>query len=191
MYLKCKLFLLVAALCILSGCSAGGNSIINLGYGPVASQGINPKNTKVCVAMFEDARKRPEIGAKSGGEFYITNNSVADWASRALADELVQQGFVVSYAQNTALAAASGADYIVSGRVEEVWVQEVSSITFEARIQLTAKASRPDGKVVYLETLSSSQNKKVFPMTSPAEGILKETLQDLLSALAQKLNQKL
>ncbi len=188
-YQKILLTLLLPAL-FLAGC--GQSRVVGLYYTPPQSEirAEARQGSAVCVVTMNDARGKSEIGVRSSGETYTAKNDVADWVSRALADELAQLGFTVTYAASMASAEQSSPDYIVSGDVEEVWIEEVSPISFTCRIKISASV-RAKGKLVAKETFSSSLNKKVFPMTNPTEAMLTEALQDLLKPLSQKISQKI
>ncbi|MBQ3892611.1 MAG: hypothetical protein II737_04335 [Mailhella sp.] len=133
----CILCLLVLAT-MLSGCF-GSNNTVRLTYDRSSSGNIVPSSTapRIVVVMFEDKRGRIDIGVHKDGSPFNPASSVAEWASRGLADELAKLGAQVSMAASLTQARSSNPDYIVGGTVEHVWLTEnnISSCTCVVRLQ--------------------------------------------------------
>lgn len=96
----------------------------------------------------------------------------------------------VSFAPTLEQARAAKPDYIVTGDITEVWLQEQSTTrvlcTIKAKVALSGKKG-----VVYSENLSSSQERQFIPSGSAVESLLSDTLRDLLVPTAKKIQSQL
>lgn len=177
--------LLFFALLLLSACAPP--STVRLMYQPPdASVLPTPGAPRVVVVMFDDPRQDLQIGQRRNGSPFIASAPVADWISRNLADELARQGLQVSYATSTTQARAASPDYMVTGSVEKVNIQELGNTDYMATITIKVSLSSKTGRI-FSETLNSTQSQQVLPTASIAENLLSSTLHDLLKPLAKKI----
>ena len=122
--------------------------------------------------MFTDQRTRQYIGERKDGSVFTASSTIADWFSRSLADELGRQGVQVSFAPTLEQARAAKPDYIVTGDITDVWLQELSATRVQCTIKAKIALSNKKG-VVYSENLSSSQERCSSPVPlRPSKSLL-------------------
>lgn len=178
--------LMVLAL-VMGGCA---QNIVPLVYTPAGSEVIPMAGAPVVsVVQFADTRKSTDIGKRSDDTAFIAGSSVSEWVTTSLAAELTRIGYLVTVAGTEELAKQSGAKYIVTGSVEEVWLTEHSSASYDAvmRVNMTLKGAK--GGVVR-NTFNSSISRKVVPMASVPKTILSETITDLVRPMSLFIQQK-
>ena len=183
------LLLTLATLTLLAACGPSNN--VRLIYNTNTSTVLPlPGSPTVAVVMFNDQQTRQYIGERKAGSVFTASSTIADWFSRSLADELGRQGVQVSFAPTLEQARAAKPDYIVTGDITEVWLQEQSTTrvlcTIKAKVALSGKKG-----VVYSENLSSSQERQFIPSGSAVESLLSDTLRDLLVPTAKKIQSQL
>ncbi len=171
---------------LLCACSPG--NALRLNYSTAGtSEAPKADAPKVCVLVFEDARGKADIGQRADGSPYTPKSSVTDWISHALAEELTRLGLQVSYATSPAQAESSGADFIIKGSVEEIWLAEVSSTSFTCSLRVKIGLYNKN-RIMFTDVYSSSMSKRVIPFANPGPDILSETLNDLVRPAAIKIN---
>ncbi len=167
----------------LAGCF-GGNNTVQLVYDRSGAS-VVPASTapRVVVVLFEDRRGRIDIGVHKDGSPFNPASSVAEWASQGFADELARQGAQVSLAGSMQQAQAGNPQYIVTGRVEHVWLTEknISSCSCVVRVQTSVHSA---GGHVQTKTFSSQVDKAGIPGNRLFEVTLSETLAESLSSAA-------
>ena len=183
---RCVLPLLLLAALFLTGCA---QNVVRLGYPSAPSVVAKSGSPSICVVLFEDRRGKAEIGERRDGQSFQPQTAVDDWMSRAMADELAQAGFVVTYARTFELAKQSAPDFIVTGVIEEVWLKEPSFTSLSCSMRVTVSLLRGNGTHLFKNNFSASLNRTVIPAMDSAPKILTETLNDLLQPAAQKIEQ--
>ncbi len=175
--------LALLAVCLLSACAS---NTVRLLYSP-SEPGTLPASSskRVTVVMFEDKRDKQAIGVRGNGTPFASSSSVIDWVSRSVGDALLKQGIQVSFATTMAEARRAKPDYIVSGAVNEVWLQEGSAASVTATIRLNIQMA-DDKTTVYSENLSSNQERKVLT-SGDLENLLASTLRDITGPAARKM----
>ncbi len=138
---------------------------------------------RVVVVMFEDRRGRIEIGVHKDGSPFNPASSVSEWASQGFADELAKQGAQVSLASSMQQARSGNPQYIITGRVEHVWLTEknISSCSCVTRVQTTVHGA---GNDAVTKTFSSQVDKAGIPGARLFEMTLSEALAEVLSSAA-------
>jgi len=184
-----RLAFVFAALCMLlslTGCF-GRDNTVKLVYDRSGISAV-PSATapRVVVVMFEDRRGRIDIGVHKDGSPFNPASSVAEWASQGLADELAKQGAQVSLASSMQQARSGNPQYIVTGRVEHVWLTEknISSCSCVVRVQTSLHGAM--GKDV-TKTFSAQVDKAGIPGARLFEVTLSEALAECLSQAASSV----
>ena len=181
-------FFVLSLLLLLSAC--GPSNTVRLL--PLPQPGISvlpaPNAPRVSVVPFEDKRMDVNLGTRRDGSAFVATEDVPQWISRGLADELTRAGLQVSYALTPGQARSANPDYIITGRLEEVWIKEVSSTELTTGMRATHVLSSRDGKVS-TETLTSGRGRRGLPGGSVAEDLMRQTMLDLVQHMAAKIKQ--
>lgn len=184
-----KIFLAVLPLLAIFGC--GPSNTIRLLTPPPQSVSTlpTPNAPTVSVVNFTDSRLDPAaIGARRDGSAFITSGDVPMWISRALADELAQNGIRITYALDPDQARTSNPQYLVTGVVEEAWIKENSSTSLTVSMRVNCTLANRSGKI-WTESCNTSQTRTLLPTGGAADELLLSTLKDLVKPLAQKIIQ--
>ncbi len=176
----------VLLLFLVSGCA---QNMLALAY-PVPSETIAPDSSapKICVVLFSDGRDTLELGKRRDGGPFFTSFSAVDWVSRALADELAALGYRVSYSRTIEAARAAGQDFIVTGILEELWLEERSLTSYNCKSKATVSLLDASGGVLFTNNYTATINRTAIPLMGGAESALTETAQDLLRPAARKIS---
>ncbi len=169
----------------LTGCASQDS--VRLLYNPSAPAALpTPTAPTVAVVQFEDMRGREEIGVKRNGAAFRAMSPVADWVSRSLADEIRRTGPQVSYAESLQQAQAGRPDFLVTGRVDEVWIKETGPASCTATVRIFVSMANPRG-MVYQQNLMSTQEKTGLPGSGMVEGVLTDALREVLNVAADQI----
>lgn len=148
-----------------------------------------PKAPRVTVVAFDDKREdMTVIGSRRDNTAFVTNDSVTQWISKALADELARNGLQVSYSDSVSQARAGNPDYLVTGDVDQVWLREKSATDLSTQMRVNYSVANRQSRI-YKETLNASQSRTVMPTGSAADNIMLDTLRELIKPMAQKIVQ--
>ena len=148
-----------------------------------------PKAPRVTVVAFDDKRQdMTVIGSRRDNTAFVTNDSVTQWISKALADELARNGLQVSYSDSVNQARAGNPDYLVTGDVDQVWLREKSATDLSTQMRVNYSVANRQSRI-YRETLNASQSRTVMPTGSAADNIMLDTLRELIKPMAQKIVQ--
>lgn len=148
-----------------------------------------PKAPRVTVVAFEDKRQDMTVlGSRRDNTAFVTNDSVTQWISKALADELARNGLQVSYSDSVSQARAGNPDYLVTGDVDQVWLREKSATDLSTQMRVNYSVANRQNRI-YKETLNASQSRTVMPTGSAADTIMLDTLRELIKPMAQKIVQ--
>jgi hypothetical protein len=148
-----------------------------------------PKAPRVTVVAFDDKREdMTVIGSRRDNTAFVTNDSVTQWISKALADELARNGLQVSYSDSVSQARAGNPDYLVTGDVDQVWLREKSATDLSTQMRVNYSVANRQSRI-YKETLNASQSRTVMPTGSAADTIMLDTLRELIKPMAQKIVQ--
>ena len=148
-----------------------------------------PKAPRVTVVAFDDKRQdMTVIGSRRDNTAFVTNDSVTQWISKALADELARNGLQVSYSDSVNQARAGNPDYLVTGDVDQVWLREKSATDLSTQMRVNYSVANRQSRI-YKETLNASQSRTVMPTGSAADNIMLDTLRELIKPMAQKIVQ--
>jgi hypothetical protein len=148
-----------------------------------------PGAPTISVVTFADNRPdRTSLGVRRDGSAFVTSDNMADWVSRALADELGRNGMQVSYSTSTKQARNGNPDYMVTGELNALWLKEVSATELSTELHVTYYlASRQ--KRILKDSFNSAQARTGLPTSSAAENLLLDTLRDLVKPVARKIVQ--
>ena len=148
-----------------------------------------PKAPRVTVVAIDDKRQdMTVIGSRRDNTAFVTNDSVTQWISKALADELARNGLQVSYSDSVNQARAGNPDYLVTGDVDQVWLREKSATDLSTQMRVNYSVANRQSRI-YKETLNASQSRTVMPTGSAADNIMLDTLRELIKPMAQKIVQ--
>ncbi|MDE6734229.1 MAG: hypothetical protein K2J64_02035 [Desulfovibrio sp.] len=183
------LLALLGAVLLLSAC--GPSNTVRLLPPPPLDASVlpAPNAPSVSVVNFEDKRvDTASIGVRRDGSAFTTSGDVAEWISRALADELARSGFQVTFAANVNQARSGNPDYLVTGQVDEVWLKENSSMEISSQMRVKCALANRKGRL-WSESTNASQSRSGLPSGSTADNLLLDTLRDLVKPMAQKIVQ--
>lgn len=184
-----KINLFILAFFAMALCACGPGNVVRLTPPPAiqASSLPSPNAPSISVVTFSDKRLDPDIvGKRRDGSAFTTAGDVAEWISRALADDLARKGLRVTYATDTAQARSGNPDYLVTGDVEQVWLNEASALEMTAQLRVKCAFANRKGRL-WSETTNSSETKGGFLSGSSADALLLNTMQDLVTPIAQKI----
>lgn len=170
-------------------CSCGPGNVVRLSPPPAiqASSLPAPNAPSITVVNFSDKRPDPEvIGKRRDGSAFTTNGDVSQWISRALADELARKGMRVTFATDTAQARSGNPDFLVTGEVEQIWLNEVSAVEITAQMRVKCNLANRKGRI-WSETTNSSQTQGGLMSGGSADALLLATMRDLIQPIAQKI----
>lgn len=153
---------------------------------PAVSTLPAPNAPRVSVVRFEDKRLDLILGIRRDGTSFSASEDVAQWFSRALADELTRAGFQVSYALNPGMARSGRPDYIVTGEVRQVQVKEVSATEYSSAMEAQFRLAGIKGEIAG-ESLTASLNRTAIPGAGIADDLLQQTLQEVVQPMARKI----
>ena len=180
------LLCLAALACLLlAGCA--GNTI-RLLYSPSEPGALPaPSAKRLTVVMFDDKRSSQTLGMRRNGTAFAASSPVADWISRSLGDSVLKLGTQVSYAMTLAEARQAKPDYIVTGVIHEVWMQEPGPASLNVSVRLSITLAGRQG-MIFTENQASSQDRKGVLTSNDAENLLADTLRVILGPIARKIN---
>ena len=183
------LLALLGAVFLLSAC--GPSNTVRLLPPPPLDASVlpAPNAPSVSVVSFEDKRvDTSSVGVRRDGSAFTTSGDVAEWISRALADELARSGFQATFAANVNQARSGNPDYLVTGQVDEVWLKENSSLEITSQMRVKCALANRKGRL-WSESCNASQSRSGLPSGSTADNLLLDTLRDLVKPMAQKIVQ--
>ena len=183
------LLALLGAVLLLSAC--GPSNTVRLLPPPALDASVlpAPNAPSVSVVRVEDKRvDTSSVGVRRDGSAFTTSGDVAEWISRALADELARSGFRVTFAANVNQARSGNPDYLVTGQVDEVWLKENSSLEISSQMRVKCALANRKGRL-WSESCNASQSRSGLPSGSMADNLLLDTLRDLVKPMAQKIVQ--
>ncbi|MDO5537617.1 MAG: LPS assembly lipoprotein LptE [Desulfovibrionaceae bacterium] len=179
-------FCTLISLLLLSGCGPS-NSVRLLPLKPAAGVLPAPSSSTISVVQFADKRQdTSSIGLRRDNSYFTTLDSATRWLSTAIADNLSARGYQVTYAGSASEAIKGSPDYILTGSLESLDVREKSATSFEVSLRVKYVLSNREKRVV-LETLTANQTRTSFPTNSAVEGLLKDTLQDIVGPMTDKV----
>ncbi len=171
-----------------AGCA---HDTVPLTYNPTQPETIPAATApKVCVVLLADARNKVAVGQQSDGSTFIPASSVQDWLTRALATELARQDFVITVANSETEAQNSGAKYIITGSIAEVWLVEESSTSYACTMRASMQL-KDNKSSILTNNFSSSLSRRVVPLASAPQDVLADTASDLVRPMALAIRQKL
>jgi len=181
-----SVFLVLSFMLVFTLTACAGNTV-RLLYGPSDPGSLPASSSKrVTVVMLDDKRNQQAIGVRSNGTPFASTSSVVDWASRTLGESIMRQGVQVSYAMTMAEAKRAKPDYIVSGSLNEVWLQEQSAASLLATVRMSLAMTDAQGKTVYSENLTASQERKAL-LTKDVENLLVDTLRECVGPASRTM----
>jgi uncharacterized lipoprotein YajG len=180
------LCLVVLAGLLLAACA--GNTV-RLLYSPNEPGALPTASSKrLAVVLFDDQRPSQTLGARSNGTAFAASSSVADWVSRSLGDAVLKHGPQVSYATTLAEARRGKPDYVVTGVIHEVWLQETGTVSVNASVRLTIAMASEKGMPMFSEPQASTQERKGVLTSNDVEDLLVDTLRGITGPISRKIN---
>lgn len=135
---------------------------------------------------FTDTRKdRNAIGLRRDQSAFTTMDNPTRWISHALADALAREGVMVSYAKSFDQARKANPDFMVTGKLERLWLNEPSTTYLETIVG--AQFTIANREKHLLRENNKSQSSRNWPSTkSQVEEMLRDTMRDLVEPIAKK-----
>ncbi len=181
------LYRLLALSFFLISAACSPSNLVSLDYASASPVGNVIKNQPhVTLLLFDDQRSQNNIGKRNSGEPFIPAHTVPEWISKALRDELARLGLSPRFELTESAAIAQKPDFLIKGIVHTVWIEELNATSYKATIGLAVQVLQ-EGKVIFSEKLTTSQDFFGLPSRETANILLANTLQDLLLPLSQKL----
>lgn len=179
-------FLFLLCLCGIPGCT--GN-VVTFSYPLIRDDAPAPvlKNISVCIVDFANQWETAAIGERLDGSPILPRTPVGRWLAASLAAELAHAGYTVSVAESFSDARAKGADYIVTGEAEEVWLAETSLTRFTGTIRASISLLDAEGNRITRNGYSSVYSKSVLPIYGVPQTLLDEALAEMLHPAARLL----
>ena len=170
----------------LTACGPGNDVRLLAIDQPAVSVLPKPNAPTVTVVEFKDARSNgTSVGQRRDRSAFTTSDSPTLWISHALADALSRHGFLVSYAKSFDQARKGNPDYMVTGKLERVWLKESSATYIEAILE--AQFTLANREKHLLRENNKSQSSRNWPSTSnQTEEMLRDTMRDLVDPIADK-----
>jgi len=179
--------MLVCALFMLNACGSG--STVRLLHRPADAPQI-PASTapSIAIVQLKDTRSNAYIGVRRDSTPFIPNGAVPEWVTQSLAEGLTRQGLRVTYAQTLEAARTAQPQYILTGELQELWIQEISRTEISASVKAMISVAGHRGKLIN-EGMTSSLSRQGLLGSSAAEELLFNTLQELVLSVANKTQQ--
>lgn len=183
----CRLTVLVCSALLLLACGPGNTVRLLPPPALPAASLPAPNAPSVSVVCFADKRSDTfSVGQRRDGTAFTTSQDVAQWISRALADELARDGLRVTFAESVAQARSGNPDFLVTGQVEQVWLKENSATEVSCQMRVNCALANRKGRL-WQETANTSQSRSGLPSGSWVDNVLLDTLHDLVKPMAQKI----
>ena len=184
-----RIVLCVSLLALLAACGPSNN--VRLLPPPPLDAAVlpAPNAPRVTVVTFEDKRMdQTVIGVRRDNSAFVTTDNVAQWISKALADELARNGMQVSYSLSVNEARKGNPDFLVTGQIDEANIRETSTTDMSTSLRANYVLANRQARILR-ESLNASQSRTGLPSGSAADNLMLETLRDLVKPMAQKIVQ--
>ena len=136
---------------------------------------LAPCSKSVAIITFEDNRKNTAIGESGKGKKFHSQNSVNEWVTRALYDELKSIGCTVEYHD---MMGDFNTDATITGSVEEAYIKQNSWTKYNVNIRLRLDITTGNEKSS--KAFRSSMTKTTVPSFSFNAGVAAESLQNVM-----------
>lgn len=143
----------------------------------------------VCIVTFEDKRATAAIGQRSDNTQFTAESDVRGWFTQALGTEVARLGLIVTLASTEAEAKKSGAKFIVTGSVDEVWITEKYVAEYDSRMTGSVLLKSGTGTLLN-QRFSNNLSRRLVGPTVPRD-ILTDTVADLAKSMARALYEKI
>lgn len=184
-----RIVLCVSLLALLAACGPSNN--VRLLPPPPLDASVlpAPNAPRVTVVAFEDKRMdQTVIGTRRDNSAFVTTDNVAQWISKALADELARNGMQVSYSLSVNEARKGNPDFMVTGQIDEANIRETSTTDMSTSLRANYVLANRQARIMR-ESLNASQSRTGLPSGSAADNLMLETLCDLVKPMAHKIVQ--
>ena len=184
-----RIVLCVSLLALLAACGPSNN--VRLLPPPPLDASVlpSPNAPRVTVVTFEDKRMdQTVVGTRRDNSAFVTSDNVAQWISKALADELARNGMQASYSLSVNEARKGNPDFLVTGQIDEANIRETSTTDMSTSLRANYVLANRQARIMR-ESLNASQSRTGLPSGSAADNLMLETLRDLVKPMAQKIVQ--
>ncbi|MBQ4132903.1 MAG: hypothetical protein IJD04_04110 [Desulfovibrionaceae bacterium] len=177
----------VVVLVLFMACSACTGQQVNLAYNALGpSMGPDSDLPAVMIEEFQNVTGQEGVGADSDGEVYTANRPPAQWISEALTDELVRLGVRAGYSPY-----ASGSDYIIRGKLERFWVEQIGTAQYSVKISVSIQLPQDANGVAFTKTYNAEQSSVIMPTDAALSELVEDTLRDVVVPAAQEIKNHL
>lgn len=160
-------------LLLLAGCAS--QNVVPLTY-PGSGDNAPWCRWDLTVVGFEDQRADPKVlGRLDDQTSYRPGSDVAEWATRALFDEMKERGCACRYA---AASADAGKGFVITGQVQDIRLDKVGLSTWRTHMKIRYVLTR-DGEQLYAATHTGDIEKPIVLERDATSQILAEGLQDI------------
>lgn len=178
-----QLLLLCLAALVFAGCA---ENRVPLVYSSPSENTLPVANApSVCIVTFEDKRVTTAIGERSDKTQFTAESDVREWFTQALGTEVARLGLIVTRASSEAEARKSGAKYIVTGSLDEIWITERLVAEYETRMA-SSVLLKSGGSTKLNQRFSNNLSRRLVGPTVPRD-ILSDTVADLARTMARAI----
>ena len=151
-------------------------------------QAAGEKGITVCIVDFENKRPVHAIGERQDGSPILPRVPVERWLATGVAEELKREGYAVLMAETLPDALGKGADYIITGEADEVWLAETSLTRYTGTIRSSITLLDGTGSHVTKNGYNSVYSKTVLPVYGVPQTLLNDALAEMLQPAARLLS---
>ena len=177
---------LFAALCVLACLALGGcatQPVVPMIYPRAETSNLPVLHApRFIVIDFDNMRTTPAIGTLRDGTTLKPRTLVERWVAEAIAAELRRRGYAAVAVENFAQALATKPDFIVSGDLEEVWIQQASITRYSSSLRMTVALMNGRGKNLTANNYNGTFTQFVLPGIGLPENLLPQALQEMLQS---------
>jgi hypothetical protein len=167
-----------------SGCTP--RTQVALKYQPTLIKQF-PCRKSVSIVTFKDDLNRTTIGETQKGEPIHATDSVSEWISRALYDELRRAGCRVEYHD---AVYAFDTDVTLTGEIKALKIVQMTYTEYDSDMRLNIILQK-QGQREFSKEYYSTFTKKTLPSSGVSEEVLTELLQGMIQEIIPDLRSRL
>lgn len=187
-----RIYIALSLICVLvslAGCAKDDLKLVHVA--PPRYSALPPETPSVCVVRVEDARLVKDLGVNSNGQPFSSGSDVSGWVTHALAAEMTRNNLIVSVVSAEGDIPAGEPWNVLKARLEEIWLTENSAFSYTCSMRISVELYNSRKALLMKNTFNTSLSRKVVPLSSAPEEMLKETLEELVSPIGVSVAQKL
>jgi hypothetical protein len=176
-----RFFSLAVLALALAGCAA--QNVVPLTY-PSTVDNAPWCRWDITVVAFQDQRPAPRLlGSLDEQTSYVPGSDVAEWATRAMFEEMKGRGCSCRY---VATADNAGSGFVITGEVQQVQLDKVGLSTWKTQMKVRYTLTR-NGEQLYAATHTGVVEKPIVLERDATSQIMAEGLQDITVQAVQAM----